>query len=275
LVTKTIPIRIIDDCIAERCLADASKLIDFNLDIFGRRLDFQIAAAGNARLSDIVPAARIICDKITDTTIEYIRLQGGNVPCSKGCHACCKYFVSLSAPEALYFKLEIFNKKFQHNSTLRKYLHAANKIMKHRPPKRVSESSSGLSGNPSKLKALADWYAGLKITCPFLRERQCVIYKQRPFVCRENFIIGQAGGCRGESCQTQVIDMPVQMGNVLCRLSEELCNVADAVILPLALAWCDINKQLCESTWPAEVMANKLIEIIKKSIYACDHSGHI
>jgi Fe-S-cluster containining protein len=265
LMPKTIPIRIIEDCIIERCLTGASKLIGLELDIFERRLDFKIAAVGNARLADIVPAARAICDKIVDITTEYIRSKEGNIPCCKGCHTCCNYLVSLSAPEALYFREEIFHKQnIQHNSTMRNYLNAASRIVKHRLPEQVLECSSGLSGNTSKMKALADWYAGLKITCPFLCDGHCAIYKQRPLVCREHFVIGSARGCRGDSCETQVINMHVQMGNVLCRLSKELCGVDDAVIMPLALAWCDINKQLCERTWPAEVMTNLLIKIIKE-----------
>jgi hypothetical protein len=61
-----------------------------------------------------------------------------------------------------------------------------------------------------------------------------------------------------------IIEMPVQMGNVLCRLSRGLCDVDDAVMMPLALAWCDINKQILERTWPAEVMVKLLVKIIKE-----------
>ena len=118
---------------------------------------------------------------------------------------------------------------------MRNYIHAANRIMKHRPPKQIIELSSGLSVNPSKMKALDDWYAGLKIACPFLSDGRCAIYKHRPFVCREHFVIGSAPRCSRNSFKNRVIDIPVQMGNVLCRLGRELCGVDEAVILPLRL----------------------------------------
>jgi len=265
---KNMPIRILGDCKAERRPADGSKIIGLELDIFGRRLDFYIAALGDARLADIVPAARVICDKITGTATEQIRVQGASIPCHKACPACCSYLVSLSVPEVLCFGQEIFHKQKYQLNTLRTYLHAARRIIRHRPPNHVPESSSGSSNNPSELNALANWYAGLNLTCPFLHNNQCTIYEQRPFVCREHFVTGSADGCRRNSGEAQVIEMPVQMGNVLCRLSEKLCDTSDAVMMPLALAWCDVNKQLCERTWPAEVMTKLFVEIIKETVSA-------
>ena len=270
---KNTPIRILDDRKAEGCPADSSKIAGLNLDIFGRRLEFRIAAAGNARLADIIPAARVICDKITDVTTEQIRIQGGIIPCHKACPACCNYLVSLSVPEVLCFGQEIFHKKkYQLNRILQPYLHAARRIMKYRPPNHLLESSSNSSINFYGPKILAAWYAGLNITCPFLRNSQCTIYEQRPFVCREHFVTGSAWGCRGKSREAQVIEMPVQMGNVLCLLSKELCDVGDAVMMPLALAWCDVNKQLCERVWPAEVVTKLFVKIIKETVSVPGHS---
>ena len=60
--------------------------------------------------------------------------------------------------------------------------------------------------------------------------------------------------------------MPVQMGNILCRLSRELCGVDEAVILPLALAWCDVNDKLSKQSWPAAVLVDSFIDIVKKSV---------
>jgi Fe-S-cluster containining protein len=266
---KNIPIRILGDGKAERCQADGSNIIGLELDIFGRRMDFRISAVGNAGLADIVPAARIICDKITEITTEQIRIQGGNIPCHQKCPACCNYLVSLSVPEVACFGQEIFYKgKYRPSPTLRTYLHAARRIIRHRPPNHLFESSSNSSNNLSEIKALADWYAGLNLTCPFLRNNQCSIYEQRPFVCREHFVTGSAEGCRRNSGEAQVIEMPVQMGNALCRLTKELCDVGDAVMMPLALAWCDINKQLCERAWPAEMMTKLFVEIIKETVSA-------
>jgi Fe-S-cluster containining protein len=270
---KNTPIRILDDRKVKGRPADNSKIVGLTLDIFGRRLEFCITAAGNARLGDIIPAARVICDKITDVTIEQIRAQGQIIPCRKACAACCNYLVSLSVPEAFCFKQEIFHKKkYQLNRTLQPYFHAARRIVKYRPPDHLLESPSNSSVNFYGPKILAAWYAGLNITCAFLRNSQCTIYEQRPFVCREHLVTGSEYGCRGKSSKTQIIEMPVQMGNVLCLLSKELCDAGDAVMMPLALAWCDVNKHLCERTWPAEVITKLFIKIIKETVSAPGHS---
>jgi len=262
---ETIPIRITEDRAINKRPADDSQIIGLELNIFGKKLNFKISACGNARLAHIVPVAAVICDKIIDITTEHIRSKNGNIPCRKGCHTCCNYFVPISAPEALYLREEIFNKPhFRHNPIMRKYLDAAKRILKHKPPKGLLDSFSGVSTGSPEIKALADWYAGLGIACPFLRDGLCAIYKQRPFACREHFVIGSPGCCGANSRETQVLDMPVQMGNSLCRLCRELCGVDEAVILPVALAWCDINNQLCERTWPAEAMVNLFAKIIKE-----------
>ena len=264
---ETVPITIIDGRLNGNSLAGDSKVFELELNIFTKRLEFKIAAAGNARLADIVPVAREICDKITDATTEYIRSQGINIPCRKNCMTCCNYLVSISASEALYFKQEIFDKpKILHNSMMRKYLNSANRIIKHRPPKHSLVSSSGLLAGPSKIKPLADWYASLKISCPFLSNGRCAIYRLRPFVCREHFVIGSVADCRKNSFEMRAVNMPVQMGNILCRLSRELCGVDEAVILPLALAWCDVNDKLSKQSWPAAVLVDSFIDIVKKSV---------
>ena len=265
------PIRILSNCKAEKCLDDSSKIIGLELDIFNKRLDFRIAAAaGNARLADIVPAARVICDKIIYTTIEQIRIQGGCIPCHKGCPACCSYLVSLSVPEVLCFKQEIFLKqKYKPIRTLRTYLETARQIIRHRPPNQALDHSlSNSSDNPSRLNALSDWYAGLNLACSFLCNNQCSIYQQRPFVCREHFVSNSVHDYNGSCGNGEVIEMPVQMGTVLYRLTKELCDVGDAVMMPLALAWCEINKQLCERSWPAAKMTKLFVEIIKETVSA-------
>ncbi len=265
---ENMPIKILDDCKSERGLADGSKIIGLELDIPGRHLDFCIAATGHARLADIVPAARVICGKITDTITEQIRLRRGCIPCHKGCPACCSYLVSLSVPEVFCLRQEIFLKpKYLPANMLRTYFLASRQVMKRRPPSPVSDQSSWKTPvNPSELSALSDWYERLNLNCPFLYNSQCAIYHQRPLVCREHFVVGSAQGCRGGCGNAQVIEMPVQMGNILCQLAKELCRADDTVMMPLALAWYEENKQLDERTWPAGMMTKLFVEIIKETV---------
>jgi Fe-S-cluster containining protein len=266
---ENMPIRILSNHKTEKHRDNGSKITALEIDIFNRRLGFHIIAAGNAQLADIVPAARIICDKITDITTKQIRIQGGSIPCHKGCATCCSYLVSLSVPEALRFRQEFFLKqKYRPSQTLRTYLSAAKRIISHRPPDQVLKFFSNSSDNPFELNLLSDWYAGLNLVCPFLCNSLCTIYQQRPFVCREHFVSNPVHSCYGNCDKGEIIEMPVQMGTVLCRLTKKLCDVGDAVMMPLALAWCEVNKQLCELSWPAAKMAKLFVEIIKETVSA-------
>jgi Fe-S-cluster containining protein len=244
---------------AENRLAEDSEVIGLDLDISGTPLKFHLIAGGQARLSDIVPAARAICDKITDTTIEQMHLSGKQVPCHKGCHACCSYLVPLSAPEVFRFRQDVFPKaKYSPDTMLRTYLLTARRLVSHRPPRDTFR-------NPDDLSALSHWYASLNLTCPFLYSRQCAIYHQRPLACREHLITGSARGCRDNSKKTQTIELPAQMGNILFRLAKELCDVDDTVMMPLALAWYEENKQLDERTWPAAMITKLFVEIVQEA----------
>ncbi|MDO8302456.1 MAG: YkgJ family cysteine cluster protein [Sedimentisphaerales bacterium] len=252
---------------AENVVAEDSTIIGLDLDIFGTQLEFSLAAGGDARLADIVPAARVICGKITETVLEHIHLSGSCVPCRKECAACCNYLVPLSAPEIFRFRQEIFPRaKYVPDTMLRTYLLAARRLISHRPPQDAFR-------NPDDLSALSHWYASLNLTCPFLYSRQCSIYHQRPLACREHFVTGFARGCRGNSSKAQAIELPVQMGNILCRLTKELCDVDDTVMMPLALAWYEENKHLDERTWPAATIAKLFVEIAEETVLALGIRG--
>jgi Fe-S-cluster containining protein len=255
-----LPIKVLDGRITEKSLPEHTEIIGLELDISGTRLDFRIAASGDARLADIVPAARAVCGKITETVLEQMSLSGSCIPCRKGCAACCSYLVPLSAPEVFRFRQEIFPKaKYSPDNMLRTYLLAARRLISHRPPRDAF-------GNPDDLSALSQWYASLNLTCPFLYSHQCAIYHQRPLACREHLVTGSARGCRGNSSKAQVIDLPARLGNILCRLTKELCDVDDTVMMPLALAWYEENKQLDERTWPAAMMTKLLVEITQETV---------
>jgi Fe-S-cluster containining protein len=264
---QNMPIRILDQSSVTERPAGGSKIIGLELDIFGKRLNFNIAASGVACLADAVPPARAICDKIANVTTEQIRAEGRHIPCCEKCPACCNYLVSMSVPEVMCFKREVFYKhKHPLNRILPAYLHAARRILRHRPPENLFNAAASSPYGPPETKALADWYDSLNLVCPFLRQNKCIIYEHRPFVCREHFVTGSAMGCRKNKPGAQTIEMPLQMSNVLCRLSKELCNIDEAVMMPFALSWWDINNQLCLRTWPAEMMAEMLAEIIKESV---------
>src|ERR1043166_737584 len=56
--------------------------------------------AGPARVSDMLPLARALCDAVVGETCQAIEEAGEKISCRKGCGACCRNLVAISEVEA-------------------------------------------------------------------------------------------------------------------------------------------------------------------------------
>jgi len=174
--------------------------------------------------------------------------------------------VPLSIPEALRLKEEISAEPgYRRISMSRACLLAARRIFSQKPPKPFMRQTAEASAvSQADLNLLSNWYASLNIACPFLYNRVCTIYEQRPLACREHFVKGSARSCKGQRGVAEVVETPVQVPNALAQLASELEGTSvEAVILPLTLVWCEENQQRAERTWPAAMMVRRFVEIVK------------
>ncbi len=113
---------------------------------------------------------------------------------------------------------------------------------------------------------MANWYESLKLDCPFLYKGVCLIYKQRPLVCREYYIVGSSRACKGKRGKVKVVKPPVRISQVLSRLASKLEGIEEeAAAVPLALPWCEENLERSRRVWPTTFMLGLFIEIIKKT----------
>ncbi len=243
------------------------KVIALEIDILGEALNFRISVGKErAKLSDIVPLARTLCDRITDVVVRSACGEGNHIPCGRGCSACCsRCLVPLSVPEALRFKEEIDAAPADRRESIwRACLQAARLILSLKLPKSFVYQTEVSPVGPVDLNILSNWYTSLELTCPFLYNHVCSIYGQRPLACREHFIVGSARGCKGLRGVTEVLEMPVQLPNVLGQLASELEGTSvEAVILPLTPFWCEENPERAERSWPAEMIVKRFVEIVE------------
>lgn len=244
------------------------KVIGLEINILGKALNFRISVGKEqAKLSDIVPLARTLCDTITDVVVRRACGEGNHIPCGMGCSACCKRcLVPMSVPEALRFKEEIdAAPAYRRESIWESCLHSTRLILKQKPPKPLMPQTEEVSAMKSvDLNLVSNWYSNLKLACPFLCNHVCTIYEQRPLACREHFITGSARVCKGLRGTAEVLDMPVQLPNVLGKLASELEGTdVEAVILPLAPVWCEENSERAERSWLAEMMVKRFVEIVE------------
>jgi len=238
----------------------------FELDVFGRRVDFRVSAGrGQARLSDITPLARRLSSEIVLLVVEGLRRRGEYVACRKGCSRCCSYLVPLSVPEAFRFREEVQSLLGERGrSVLRDCLNTAQKILNGGVTGSTLGEENGADGG-MELKGVAEWYGGLGATCPLLSGGLCSWYERRPVVCREHIVTGSAVVCQaGGTDGSHVAPMPVSIVEALGELTAELeGSEVEAVMLPLAFAWAEGNLERSGRTWPAEFMVERFVEILK------------
>ncbi len=244
------------------------NFVSFNFSILDKKIELDVELSkAQSRLSDIVPTARIICQKIIDTVIENAHVKNENIPCCKGCSACCShYLVPLSVPEVFRLREDIsFLPVSMRKSIWKNNVKAAHKILESKPPELFFEQPDVLENNQVDLYSLSNWYSNLNIVCPFLSNDLCSIYEQRPLACREHFIEGSATACSGGHAEATVIDIPIQMPVALGKLASELERTdTEAIILPLALIWSEDNYGRAEKTWPTDMLINRFVEIIQE-----------
>jgi len=247
------------------------EIVRLILDVFGEPVDVVIGVKDErVRLADIVPLAREVSTKITDKVNEMVRFKGAGIPCGKGCSACCNYLVPLAIPEVFRLREEVFALPLVRQLLIEQgCLSAARLILGEQPPALFGKpASSGAADSAAELlNTASNWYADFKLTCPFLYKHTCTIYEERPLACREYWVTGSSGACSGGGGEPEGVCLPVRMSEVLGRLASKLeGRDVEGLIMPLALVWADENPQRDERTWPAPLMVERFIEIIREAV---------
>ncbi len=244
----------------------SSEIISLDLDIFGEPVHFRIGVSQRqARLADIVPLSRTLSTKLAIAVLNKLSKDGKFVPCRKACSACCSYLIPLSIPEVFRLRQELLAlSPDQREMVLKACLDTAKVILNNLPENIEINESIEMNGQ-IQTGWLSRWYSGLKQPCPFLSHGLCTIYEQRPIACREHIVTGSAILCEAEwQDGSQVVQMPLSIIECLGHLTAELEQSAiEAVMLPLALPWAQENLARHERQWPAIMMVERFVEIVK------------
>jgi len=199
--------------------------------------------------------------------------NGTEIPCAKGCSACCSYLTPLPVPEAHLLREEIAAMPSLEQMRI---IEACISVARHMagepaeiPPSHHSESPRSI--NHAHSSNSSGWNLDLGLPCPFLRNDLCTIYENRPLVCREYFAIGCRGNCISGNGWENRLELPVRMSKVLRRLTAELeCTTPEAVILPLAPFWSDENMERANRMWPLTLLVERFIEIVSEELTQSD-----
>ena len=279
---ESLPITVLDECEGRTNLGDNDEIVSFDLDVFGEPVHLQVGVKDKqARLADIVPAARVLSSRIVEATMKRLQDIGISIPCHKGCAACCSYyFVSISVPEVFrlvqettMMPLERCGDIVDSCSKVAKRIHRyLEKRIAFKKLTNAETNSQDLTFeiNEEELEKISDWYSKQRLPCSFLSNGLCTIYEQRPLTCREHLVVGttpcQLGKEDAERRMKTPI-RPIRMVDALKLLASHLEGTTqDFIPLHSAFEWYRGNVQRSKRTWSALTITERFIGIVREMI---------
>lgn len=244
--------------------AAGNQRVDIRLSAEGMSLHACAEAPrGPARLADMVPLAQKLGSEMNRLLLGKLQSEGNTVPCRKGCQACCRYLVPISAPEALrlWEQLSVMPPS-QRRRLLSSCVAASRRVLDAGPLPAADRPANA----PTAASQLSRWYSSLHLDCPFLRRGACEIYSNRPLACREHFATGASRQCLAGQLDHQApIAPPFSVAEALSQLAVEFEPAwPAAIILPLAPAW--VQNAGPQQSFPAPVLLGRLLEILQRQI---------
>src|SRR2546423_12084461 len=187
-------------------MADSSRQVKsitgrVALTVRGQRLDVEVRIPdGKLPVAQMLPVFRSVAENFVDMGVAKEKKAGRTVSCQKGCGACCRQLVPISAIEA----------------------REVAKVVERMPPKRkemilrrFAEAREKLADaemldpllhpdhyGDDQMRALGREYFNLGIPCPFLEDESCSIYLDRPITCREYLVTSPATNCAAPTPET-------------------------------------------------------------------------
>jgi Fe-S-cluster containining protein len=212
----------------------------------------------------IVPLMRRLGEEAQALEEAQASVEGKTRSCKKGCAACCRVLVPLSAPEACAL-MEFIRTlpSEQQRRIVTRFAQAKSVLLSHGMWERlleIGESSQTLDDDV--LEPINQDYYALRMPCPFLEDEMCSIYDERPAACRELLVTSPP-----ERCQDMVknavapIPVPVRVGSVLGLLWAELTKTPPRLIpLPIVSEWVERHEIENRGTWPGDRLLDSTLD---------------
>jgi Fe-S-cluster containining protein len=221
---------------------------------------------GFVPVASIVPVMRRLGEQAQALETKRVNKAGERISCAKGCAACCRMLVPVSAPEA--FALQSFVAELSEGSRqalLKKVTESQLALDKAGLLPRLYElAESEEQLQDADMEAINHDYYTLRLPCPFLKDETCSIYEHRPAACRELQVTSPAEYCQDmETNPVRALPVPVRVGTALSLLWRELAGgPARLIPLPIALDWAARHSTAGEQTWKGTHLLEKALDKI-------------
>jgi Predicted Fe-S-cluster oxidoreductase len=191
---------------------------------------------------------------------------GQTVSCQKGCAACCRMLVPVSAPEAYALADTIDHLEQNERNRLLAKLDLAGQLLARAS---LLKQLSSLAESPDPIddeavESLNRAYYALRMPCPFLDNEVCSIYADRPAACRELAVTSPATECRDMTSEAiRAVPVAVRISTTLGLLWAELTTTAPRLIpLPLAIDWAKRHRREQAGRWAGTELFEKALDKI-------------
>lgn len=206
---------------------------------------------GPSRLVDLVRAAGTLADAATDVAVGRARAAGKEVSCRPGCAACCRHVVGVSVPEASALAALVDALPGERRAAIRaRFADAVGRLeraglLDPGAPRGERSLVARRLGSPDEVRRdLVGRYLAARVDCPFLDGEACVVYEDRPMVCRQHVVTTPAERCwRPHEEEVDRLEPPFQVGPALGRAAGRLLGIEPHLLpLVLVLEWAESSR---------------------------------
>lgn len=208
---------------------------DVRVTIDGEPIDLEIVVpAARTRLHALMPVLRGLANLMAELGAERAERDGRSISCRKGCGACCRQPVPITASEAVAIAELVATLPEPKQSEVRarfqqalERLDAADLLDELRQPATLADAD---------LAPLSRAYFELGIACPFLEDESCSIHSERPIACREYLVTSPAGHCARPSDENvERVRLPAESFRAVRAIDASASETAGWTTLVLAL----------------------------------------
>jgi Fe-S-cluster containining protein len=215
-------------------------------------------------ITAIVPVTRRLGEEAAELEVQQAVEAGRTVSCRKGCAACCRMLVPLSAPEAFALSEYVEQLPPDRRTLLLNHLSdTTDRLIREGLWDRlndVAETSKPVADE--ELDPINQSYYALRIPCPYLENELCSIYEARPAACRELLVTSPAELCQ-DLVHNPIVPLPVSMriSSILGLVWGTLTSTPPRLIpLPMALEWAEQHEEEARRTWPGSSLLDQVLD---------------
>jgi Fe-S-cluster containining protein len=173
-------------------------IANVELTVNGKRVAMQIRVpAGKVRPAELLPMYRGLSERLTALAVRDAEAAGHRITCKKGCGACCRQLVPISALEARELVKLVERMPEPRRSEIKARFAAARRRLESELPDLMPQLLHPQDFPPAAVRGLEERYFPLGIACPFLEDESCSIHGDRPIACREYLVVTPVEYCAG------------------------------------------------------------------------------